>query len=231
MPITTMCSATDDGAVDVTSQWKSSSSSADFKLFTRQQYVGCVLETFERNGMEDSDFMAVVWDEQAQCVKTIQYATTRAWTYCNGAVVDATPDVVEKALRYEIARAIPQYIANDRESAATPAKGRICRVVKGRKIAKDEIVTVIGNPQSAKYSMSRWASVTTNVLVHVHSTNVYIHTNIKNLEVVNPQQYYTDESELKLKAEYAVRNSNWISMKFVGISNAQAAAFSKIGNL
>ena len=60
-------------------------------------YRGCVLETRERNYYDDSDFYAVVWDEEKGCVREVDYATTRAWTYRNFARVDATDDVRAKA--------------------------------------------------------------------------------------------------------------------------------------
>jgi hypothetical protein len=230
MAITTMCNETDAGAVNVTEQWKNSSDNSDFKIFTRTQYQGCVLDTYERNGYDDSDFYATVWDEQSQSVKTIEYATTRGWTYCNGASVDATSEVIEKALQYEIKRTIPLYVQNDRELAATPAQHKVCKVIKGRKIAKGEIVTVIGRPEQHKYSMSRWAPVVTTMLVRLSNGNM-LHTNIENLEVVNPEQYYTNEAALALEAERAVRNSNWRSMSYVGMSPRLGKALSRIGNL
>ena len=62
----------------------------------QSSYVGAVLETYERNGYDDSDFLAVVWDGEQ--VTTREYASTRGWTYHNAASVDATPQVREAAL-------------------------------------------------------------------------------------------------------------------------------------
>jgi hypothetical protein len=64
-------------------------------------YEGCVLRTGEHNWYDDSDFYAMVWDEPTHSVKKITYATTRGWTYHNGAVVDATEDNRAKAEAYE----------------------------------------------------------------------------------------------------------------------------------
>ena len=63
-------------------------------------FDGCVLATGEMNFLEDSDFYAVVWDENKKCVKRVEYGTTRAYTYDNYASVDATPEVIEKATAY-----------------------------------------------------------------------------------------------------------------------------------
>ena len=44
-------------------------------------YEGCVLATREVNGYDDSDFVALCWDETEQKVVRVTYATTRCWTY------------------------------------------------------------------------------------------------------------------------------------------------------
>lgn len=64
-------------------------------------YEGCVLSTGEHNYYDDSDFYAMVWDEPTQSVKKVIYATTRGWTYHNGAKVDATEENRAKAEAYE----------------------------------------------------------------------------------------------------------------------------------
>ena len=51
-------------------------------LETKETYVGKVLETYEENGYHDSDFYAVVWDDEQNCLLHKQYATTRF--YSNG---------------------------------------------------------------------------------------------------------------------------------------------------
>jgi ribosomal protein L19 len=62
-------------------------------------YEGAVLATRERNYYDDSDFYAVVWDEEKQVVKNVEYATTR-FGGGGDARVDATPEVLEKAKAY-----------------------------------------------------------------------------------------------------------------------------------
>lgn len=226
MPITTICNETDAGAVNVTDQWRGSSDDPNFKLFVRTQFTGCVLDTYERNGYDDSDFFAIYWDEASQSVKTMEYGTTRGWTYPNHASVDATPEVIEKSLRFEIARAVPLFVRNDREAAAVPGKGKTCRVIKGRKIAKGEVVRVIGNPQTSKWNS--WSAEVTTALVQIADSNVFVKTNINNLEVVDPQMYYRPEAELAAEAERAVRNTNWRSMTYVGASPRLIAALRRV---
>ena len=64
--------------------------------------VGKTLSVREMNGYDDSDFYASYWDEESQSIKEIMYATTRFWTYPANAVIDATPDIIEKAKLWEL---------------------------------------------------------------------------------------------------------------------------------
>ena len=60
------------------------------------EHVGRVLYTGEMNGYDDSDFYAMVWDDDRNEPRRVMYATTRRWTYPNSAVVDAPPDLMAK---------------------------------------------------------------------------------------------------------------------------------------
>lgn len=77
-----------------------------------EEYVGCVLDTFERNMSDDSDFYAIVWDEEDQSVKSVMYATTRGWTYHNKAFVDATKEAQEKATKWAVDHVTKLMISN-----------------------------------------------------------------------------------------------------------------------
>ena len=72
-------------------------------MFVKDTHVGCVLSTYEKNGYDDSDFYAIVWEESngSGFVQHIQYATTRFWTYAASANRDATPEVIAKARAFE----------------------------------------------------------------------------------------------------------------------------------
>lgn len=72
-------------------------------VYMQITHTGCVLETRERSGRDDSDFYARVWSEEKQRVVEVEYATTRGWTYPNSATVDATEDVIAKVEAYECA--------------------------------------------------------------------------------------------------------------------------------
>jgi hypothetical protein len=65
-----------------------------------EKYKGAVLAMYERNGYHDSDFFAVVWNQDSQSVIGVEYGTTR---FGNGgyADVDATPEVIDLAKQYK----------------------------------------------------------------------------------------------------------------------------------
>lgn len=69
-------------------------------------FVGAVLDKFERNGYDDSDFYALVWDDAYAwgdglgCVRAVWYASTSSWTYHNGVSVDATEEVKARAVAW-----------------------------------------------------------------------------------------------------------------------------------
>lgn len=64
-------------------------------------YVDRVLSRHERNGYDDSDFYALVWDAATQSVKSVDYASTRGWTYHNHAIIDAPAEIVTLAAAYQ----------------------------------------------------------------------------------------------------------------------------------
>lgn len=66
-------------------------------LILGETYVGKCIRDYERNGYDDSDFFMVVWEDAANCPRTIQFATTRFWSYpCMRSYVDASPEIMEK---------------------------------------------------------------------------------------------------------------------------------------
>jgi hypothetical protein len=73
-------------------------------------FEGCVLRTGEHNWHDDSDFYALVWDEEQGKVREIEYATTRGWTYHNSAKVDATPEARAKAVAWQAAQLFELYV-------------------------------------------------------------------------------------------------------------------------
>ncbi|MEV5568163.1 hypothetical protein AB0L54_35715, partial [Streptomyces sp. NPDC052196] len=73
-------------------------------------YVGAVLDTGEHNWHDDSDGYALVWDEESQSVKEVDTWTTRGWSYHDGASVDATRDVIAKAVAFRAAAYVERWV-------------------------------------------------------------------------------------------------------------------------
>jgi hypothetical protein len=97
-----------------------------------EEYAGRVLGTWEANGYHDSDFYALVWDGEG--LTSIEYATTRGWTYHNGATADATDEVKDLAREYLADRDIAAWREATATDAATPEKGKRVVVARGRKV-------------------------------------------------------------------------------------------------
>lgn len=103
-------------------------------LYMKTTHRGLVLNTYERNGYDDSDFYATVWNVEKGKPQDICYASTRGWTYANGAVIDATPEV--RALYDAYVEKQNQVYREHKAAieAATPKKGKVVKVVRGRKV-------------------------------------------------------------------------------------------------
>lgn len=110
-------------------------------LYMETTHEGVVLELREYNGYDDSDFYAMVWNAEKGAPERVDYATTRGWTYPNGAKVDATPEVLAAYAEWEKkrwaeaqARADAERAARIEAEAKAPRKGRSVKVVRGRKV-------------------------------------------------------------------------------------------------
>lgn len=125
MAITMMCDAKDPGAV-LDDYW---TKEAKHPIYLKTTHKGLVLNTYERNGRDDSDFYAVVWNEDKGQCEHLLYASTRGWTYPNGAHIDATPDIVAKVEALEAAAEEKARAKRAAREAATPAKGKTVRVI------------------------------------------------------------------------------------------------------
>ena len=104
-----------------------------------ERYVGCVLDTWERNGSWDSDFYAVCWDEEKQKVVNVMYDTTRCGSF-GDAKIDATLDVIRKAYRYYYNVGRKQFDEITKiEQAKKVLRGDTVTVIRGRKIKKGTV--------------------------------------------------------------------------------------------
>ena len=53
----------------------------EWSLFTYETHNGFCLENRERNGYDDSDFYMIVWNPEEKAPESIEYASTRGWSY------------------------------------------------------------------------------------------------------------------------------------------------------
>jgi hypothetical protein len=127
---------------------------------TKETYVGRVLETYEENGYNDSDFYAVVWDDETNSLIHKQFATTRFYSNGYGAKIDATPEIIEKATAERKTRFLKSAIEKDEETAKTVAKGKMVEINRGRK-NRGIIGEVfwVGNPDKFSYYAKEHRSV------------------------------------------------------------------------
>jgi hypothetical protein len=100
------------------------------------RYHGLVLSETERNHYDDSDFYATVWDETTQSPKSVMWATTRAWTYPCGCVVDATDEVRAKYAAWTEARKVAWKEYQSQLQKYIPTPGRRVRSLTTRGKAK-----------------------------------------------------------------------------------------------
>lgn len=73
------------------------------KILLGDSHVGLCVDQFERNGYNDSDFCMVVWDVINKQAKTIEFATTRFWSYpCYNSKVDASPEIIAEYKAWKV---------------------------------------------------------------------------------------------------------------------------------
>jgi len=136
MALTTFCKWDDPGAYcPVRYGWGTDEDEAKRRAhpwYVRDTHHGLVLSTYERNGYDDSDFYAIVWDAEAGRPQHIEYATTRGWTYPCSAVVDATPEVQAAYAAWQ--QATREQLERERAAreAADPTVGKVVQVTGGR---------------------------------------------------------------------------------------------------
>lgn len=129
-------------------------------LAHKTTFEGCVLYTGEHNYYDDSDFYALVWDDEAGKVREIEYASTRGWSYHNGAKVDATEQVRAKAVQWLAGILLDRYIgeavAKLTEEAEGIRKGVHVRstTTRGKNVGVEGVVVWEGVDE---YKVSTWA--------------------------------------------------------------------------
>ncbi len=139
------------------------------------EYVGCVIDTYEHNGYEDSDWYAVCWDEEEGKVVEVEYDTTRAggggW-----AEIDATEEVLRKVYRFYHRACREAFDSFFNKKQAKEVKvGDTVKVVRGTKIQKGSVGEVF------------WRGVRENWYSHKEEDRVGV--NIEGERVFLPTEY------------------------------------------
>ena len=122
------------------------------EVFLKEYHKGLVVDLKERNWHDDSDFIAVIWDAEKKAPFEIEYATTRAWTYANGAQVDASPEVMAEYQAHLARLAEASRKAAEEARMKDPVQGKRVKVVGGRKhLGKEGVIFWRGVNQFRTY--------------------------------------------------------------------------------
>jgi hypothetical protein len=182
---------------------------------TKETYVGRVLETYEENGYNDSDFYAIVWDDETNSLIHKQFATTRFYSNGYGAKIDATPEIVEKATAERKNRFLKSATENDEETAKTIAKGKMVEINRGRK-NRGIIGEVfwVGNPDKFSYYAKEHRSVGIKLDDERDDNGKFkniVFAYDYNCDVINFESHLTDTKELE---ETATNKANSYSYSY-----------------
>ena len=182
---------------------------------TKETYVGRVLETYEENGYNDSDFYAVVWDDETNSLIHKQFATTRFYSNGYGAKIDATPEIIEKATAERKTRFLKSAIEKDEETAKTVAKGKMVEINRGRK-NRGIIGEVfwVGNPEKFSYYAKEHRSVGIKLDDERDDNGKFkniVFAYDYNCDVINFESHLTDTKELE---EIATNKANSYSYSY-----------------
>jgi hypothetical protein len=103
-------------------------------VWMRETHKGIVLYTYERNGYDDSDFYAVVWNEEKNEPESVEYASTRGWCYPNYAKEDTTPEILAKYEAHKKKIRDAENKLREEYEKLQPRVGRLVEVIRGRKV-------------------------------------------------------------------------------------------------
>jgi hypothetical protein len=194
----------------------------EYVIWLFDTHIGLCLEEYERNGSNDSDFYMIVWNPETQKTETIEYASTRGWTYpCLASKVDATEETKTAATEYARACYLSSSFATNRTTARTPVHGRKVKVIKGytnkgTKVAVGTEGDIFWTGQSKNFSGSRWFRPEPMIgLRALDGTRTF--TKAANVEVLNPEQFEKPVTELVADAAKFVPY-NWRSMGYMGLA-------------
>lgn len=159
-----------------------------------------ILNTYEVNGYDDSDFYAVILDREAGTVETKLYDSTRfaslgtnplegAETEATASDIELAKDILDKKSKASNAKLKEDALKNNIISV-----GDTCKVVKGIKFDKG-LILLVTHFSEFKDPYCRVQCVYAHALVHGEEMRI----NEDNLKIVNQGQYYD-----ALEADYSI---------------------------
>jgi hypothetical protein len=137
-------------------------------------YAGAVLREREMNGAHDSDFYALVWDEEQQATREVWVSTTAGWTYHNGSKIDATHEVIEKAVAYRAAQLLAEW---EEKHETTVRMGYTARAVeKGEPV--EGVIAWEGYDRPRSQWAARYGTRTKRYGIKVEGRRGYVFRNV-----------------------------------------------------
>lgn len=178
----------------------------------QETYIGAVLDIWERNGSWDSDFYALVWDNMDERCKVIEYASTRCWTYHNGAHVDAGESVQRRAREWFIPKVRENQVALARIAAMEVKVGDIVRSTtkRGKNVGVEGMVRRI---EIDRYKSTSW-STHYRYAVEVIGEDSYRWLSDASTEKVNVEPI--NEPDINLAADRWTWTINFRSLTHLG---------------
>ena len=184
-------------------------------------YQGAVLDVWERNGYNDSDFYAIVWDDDEGRVRQVEWATTRGWTYHNSAAIDATDDVLAKAEAW-LADTIERLLTSAHiTDAADPTVGKRVRstTTRGKNVGVEGwVMRRMANPFKTYYR-NGYSSPDSiyNQRVAIDPgppADKLVWMDADRVEVINPAP--PDPVEIRQRAVQLAKGRNWRAAFYPG---------------
>lgn len=169
-----------------------------------ETFVGAVLDKYEENHYDDSDFVAVIWDGEK--VTTTEYASTRGWTYHNSATIDATPEVTAAALAWYRANWETAAIEHAHADAKALARGKRVRSTtkRGKNVGIEGEIKWIGEDG---YKSTRWTTHY-RVGIKIDGEQKLRYVAMESVEVIAPDA--VDEDAIRERAK-TTKPANWRS--------------------
>lgn len=159
----------------------------------KESYVGCVINIFERNGYQDSDFYATVIDVETGKTIDIEYDSTRHGGHGN-AFIDVTKENYRKYLHNAKWNFIECCVDYEAKQAKRITKGKVVKVVKGRKVPVGTTGEVFWT-KDVTYGIGYQSNEVTRIGIKDKEGNIHW-TYAHNVEVVDYKRYMRSSRDI-----------------------------------